>query len=576
MFSRFKLHRSPTFQLCDIDPEKIPFLAPNEIIRILSQENRIRSIRRLAGLNSVDYERFYTPALNEFLNLSQLRPASAADHHAGLGGLVTHTLAVIEVAMRRRKAASLPQSADASLIEREEHIWTYAVFVAALLHDAGKIITLTRLVNRAGQLAESETAKSYAIQFLQLPYRLQTRVNTTMFYLLPPAGRTWLQTFPEILAQLVAYLSGDPYEWGAIGDITSQADGESVAKDRRTGGEKQRLPHSPGTPIVERMTRALRKLIYDGDLKFNRDGGAAWVCGQYTYIVCGVAARKVREALMDEGSSDIPGNNTRLFDIWQDHAYIVVNDADKAIWNIKVEAKDYQHTFSMLKFLTREIFHPSRRPADFEGTLEILAQATKAQATETETIPETEKTAIQQESATNLTPTSMNKGAVDTPLIGTEAVSSDTEKKPAKPSKPAPIEDHIPTPVSVDSEEVGKHFIAWMRARLNNGEISINNSKAIVHILPEGVALVSPAAFQYYLKHHTFEVGPDDKKTQHRRLQARVEKLRLNIKTKRDLNIHKIEIKNSEVRLHVFLFPHSVFYTDGAKPEANEVLTLLR
>jgi len=287
-----RLFRKPQpLALSDIDPSRIPRLTADELIRLLGQENRIRTIRRLAGLSPKDYEVYYTPAISRFLNMAQLRPASAADHHAGLGGLATHTLAVTESAMRGRKSAQLPQNADPIQIAAEEHIWTYAMFAAGLLHDAGKMITLTQLVNVAN------SPDHYRIQFLSLPYQMQTHVNTTLFYLLPEAGRSWLQQYPEILSQLVSYLSGDHYGWGMIGDITQRADGESVAQDRKTGGERKRLPHAPSTPMVERMMRALRKMIYDGDLKFNRNGGAGWVDGRNTYVVCGVAATKVKNAL---------------------------------------------------------------------------------------------------------------------------------------------------------------------------------------------------------------------------------------------------------------------------------------
>ena len=165
---------------------------------------------------------------------------------------------------------------------------------------------------------------------------------------------------------------------------------------------------------------------------------------------------------------------------------------------------------------------------------------------------------------------------------GAQAVEAATasnaimEASVKKKSKKKKINNDIPTPASVESETVGEHFIVWVRQGLTDGRLSINNREASVHILPEGVALVSPAIFEAYLRHHDFATESDEIKKQQRRLQGRLEKLRLNIKTKRQLNVHKIAIKNSTSRLHAFLFPHAVFYDDKKSPAVNDVLTLLR
>ncbi|MDC0434769.1 TraI domain-containing protein, partial [bacterium] len=98
---------------------------------------RLVSIKKHSGCDEETFNELYLNPIYRFAEVCQLQPASAADHHSGLGGLLTHTLEVIDIAMSLRKAYHLPVNADTETVRREEPDWTYGVFVAALLHDAG-------------------------------------------------------------------------------------------------------------------------------------------------------------------------------------------------------------------------------------------------------------------------------------------------------------------------------------------------------------------------------------------------------------------------------------------------------
>ena len=87
-----------------------PILSAAELIGLLGVENRIRSIRRLAGVDGNAFNGLYQPALYRYIEAAQLQPASMADHHAGLGGLVVHTLEVVELSMKVRRELLLPEN----------------------------------------------------------------------------------------------------------------------------------------------------------------------------------------------------------------------------------------------------------------------------------------------------------------------------------------------------------------------------------------------------------------------------------------------------------------------------------
>jgi hypothetical protein len=128
-----------------------PVLDARALIKLLGVGGKISSIRRHASVSPAMYESLYVPSLYRFIEAAQLQPASSNDHHAGLGGLITHTLEVVELAMSARRAYHLPSNTEPEQIAREEIAWTYGVFVAALLHDAGKLLTLTRLMPSSGK-----------------------------------------------------------------------------------------------------------------------------------------------------------------------------------------------------------------------------------------------------------------------------------------------------------------------------------------------------------------------------------------------------------------------------------------
>ena len=599
-FRRSGAVRQPALDLAMLDPNRLPILRCSELLDLLEQHNRIRTIRRLAGTDPGRFDELYQPALDRFLEAAQLQPASAADHHSCLGGLIAHTLEVIETALRYRKQYMLPQYAGPERIAAEEHVWTYAVFAGALLHDAGKMLTLTRLHldndrpwTPHGPALRETGAECYSIVFLQTPYVLQTRVNNSLYHLLPATGRDLLAQNSEVMTQLTAWLYGDAYEWGVIGDIIRQADGESVANNLGAGGGRKRLPNAPSVPMVERMMRALRQCIYDGELKFNRSGAAGWVEGEYTYLVCGVAATKVLERLRQEGSTDVPSDNVRLFDIWQDHGYAIATEDDRAIWNMTVIGDGYRHDLSMLKFETGRLFHPSRRPDLFHGKL-LQSTGTDVDIVNDAQI-ETPETASDSRSAalesSNLPQLADAAKTPETAPVG----NSKGSNKPAADDNPqeihaadkqgaAPVDVSAEaaksggTPTSLKDPAIGQHFLAWLRAGLRDKGLKVNRKEAMVHIVPEGVLLVTPAIFKAYLQHYGMaSTDKNELDKQFRRVQSRVQKLRMHRRTRSKMNIFKYKVQgpNFSSAIRGWLFPASTIYGEQTPPAPNELLEIV-
>ncbi|MBL8479235.1 MAG: helicase/relaxase domain-containing protein [Sterolibacteriaceae bacterium] len=125
--------------------------------------------------------------------------------HSGArsGARFTHALQVGSRALDFRRGQILPRGAAPEVIGAQAHRWTYAVFVAALLHD-------TRHEGHAEQ---------FLIRFV------------------PPLVLEWLAADSALMRELVAFLSGDDSAPnGAISELVQRSAGQSQSRDLRPSG----------------------------------------------------------------------------------------------------------------------------------------------------------------------------------------------------------------------------------------------------------------------------------------------------------------------------------------------------
>lgn len=606
-----------------LDFNNIPIFSAQEIIDILGLGTKMKSIEKLTTSGSEYFDHLYLPALWQFIESAQLAPASTSHHHAGPGGLVTHTLDVIDTALRIRRSYNLPLQAPAEIISAEEHVWTYAIFAGAMLHDAGKLICNTRLQLNSGEIWTPHDdsilntgATHYKVVFGKPRYKMHTVLANGLFHLIPAKGRGWMAQYPEILAQLTAWLAGDLYECGAIGDIVRQADGQSVAKNLKLGGQSLRFPNAPTIPLVDRITTALRQLLDEGTLRVNRpEGSAGWTDEHYTYLVCGTVADAVRQHMQRAGATDIPSDNTRLFDTWQEHGFVESTSDNRAIWHLTINNR---LNLTVLKFETNRLFHPSRRPDPYSGELSIdankveLAQieapepvkvdqnatitelkqpshitddnATELDSGGSPTTPQDKQDQVSVEEPHNhktqdivdTAPDSHNNIHVkdfymDTPQVATEA---EFLAKSVQPETRYDLED----------PDVAQHFLDWIRAGVRDGKIFVNRSDALVHIVKEGALIVSPVTFKKFVKmHNLVDYAKTKNKNEaethaatalQRKLTKMMSKAKLHRKTQKGLNIHTylIQGKEREVRIKGWLLPITAIYGETKPPTQNKAL----
>jgi len=509
------------------------------------------------------------------------------------------------------------------------------------LHDIGKLVCSTRLILNTGtswsphDISILKTgATHYKVVFVQSKYKLHTQLSNGFFHLLPAKGRGWLAQYTDVMAQLTAWLSGDVYEYGVIGEIVRQSDGESVAKNLKTGGERQRFPNAPTIPLVERLTTALRQLLEEGRLKINRpDGSAGWSDGEYTYLVCGSVADSVRAFMNNAGANDIPTDNSRIFDTWQEHGFIISTPDNGSIWHLTVNNK---FTLTVLKFETNVIFHPSRKPEAFAGELTVSAEKPIKEVINSK---ETVESDIAVHTSSEDTHTNAdNMGQIDstesvTPCnTPSQQIHSDGENIEAAPNEPEVIPDiqhtavadtdepdsnpvkniymdnekvkpaadsfeiapnmasssihsTAPDTLALDDPDIAQYFIEWLKLGIKDKSISVNNKEALIHVVKEGVLIVSPKAFKSFAK--TFKlvdyVEFDNKhkaetkaatKIQNK-LEKYMKKSKLHRKAKNGKNIHTylIQGQHRESKINGWLIPLNTIYSENKAPKPNNVLT---
>ncbi|WP_033416063.1 MobH family relaxase [Hahella ganghwensis] len=605
LFRRANLRQSQTdnLRIDAINEKKIPVLGPHAIFQLVGAATRLSAIRALTGISDAHYQLLYQPAIEAFASQCQLVPASATHHHCGLGGLVIHTLEVVELALRMRRGKQLPLQADPEQIADEEHQWTYGIFAAALLHDMGKTISSTSLKLDTGVLwnplhhpIQETGASSYSVHFHRPNYSLQQR-SSTLFTtnILPAAGLHWISSNSDLMHQLINWLYGHVYEYGVIGDIVREADMTSVA--RNLGASGKRLSNAPSIPLIEKLMTALRQLIETDQLRVNRNGAAIWIKGEYAYTVCGVVAKKVITQCNDIGITDIPHDNSRLFDTWQEHGYALSTSNGNAIWFVKVanksrdETETYSHFLTVLKFEVRKLFHPSRRPMDFDGTIEELDETEfrRAQLLQNEEAmgvahqddsnPITETNEVVPNSEEQSTRVAANSDTTASEPI--PASTGDNEEKEDVTSKVNP-----PPLPSIYDGNLLNHFLSWIREKLRTGKMLVNQKSAMIHVVKEGTLLVSPRLFSRYVDEYqldqTLDIKDGEKTSQedltkraYTIVQKRLEKSRLNIKAANRMNIHIYAIngQNKKSKIKGFLVSSDLIFPDvDTRPQPNEIL----
>jgi integrating conjugative element relaxase (TIGR03760 family) len=557
----------------------IPHLSPVKTTADLlaPHHSLLAQIEELAGLAKAPFKCFYLTAIQHFARFVQQLPASEVHHHAGPGGMLTHTLEASAFALKVRRSYLLSETGGAEEISAKQDLWTYAVFLAALCHDLAKVAvdqTVTLYDQNYQQVTwdpwnefMDEQGIGYVVEFVSnRHYRLHEKATPLLINkVIPPQGMRWLTSERSIFARWLASVSGDLENAGALGEIVSIADSQSVAAN--LGADVNRMPSVKTIPLHEKMLTALRHLLIEGSLPLNRNGAAGWVYGEYCWLVSKRTMDAVRDQLTHEGHTGIPTKNSRLFDVWQEHA-VLIPHGDKAIWTARIAGEGWRNELTLIKIPLAKIWtNPERRPEPFEGRISVVERISAVDDDITEEISDD----LQTDSELVLYSDIIESGRSEIDSDGASAVvhnpkngndQSSIVQRDANPDEKfsSPDQSAIEPCDPVDG------FFAWLQSGISQGIIKINQPKARVHVVKEGVALMTPGIFQDYAMFQGGDISnwPD--------IQKKVLKKNWHVRDGQGLNVVKYQVSGSSksTTVNAILFEDlSIVLGAGPAPATN-------
>jgi len=589
-------------------------------------KGRLTQINELAGLSKVNFDCFYLSAIHQYARFVQQCPASEVHHHAGLGGMLTHALEVCVIALKVRRSYLLSETGGAEEISQKQDLWTYAVFIAALCHDLAKVAVDQVLIiydeNHQQQKWEpweqfvDEQGQWYTSEFVHnRQYKLHEKASPLLISrIIPSQGMKWISSDQTVFSYWLASLSGDLDNAASIGEIVSIADSKSVAAN--LGADNSRMPTVKTKPLHEKMLTALRYLLTEGELPLNRNGAAGWVKGDDCWLVSKRTVDAIREQLIQEGHSGIPTKNGRLFDVLQEHG-VIIPYGDKAIWSAKVEGDGWSNDLTLIKVATSKIWVSlAQRPNDFDGRViakDVNLSENKPQektdfqnkAENTKNVRESsvESSQLEKIEYQALEPLEQNFTVTEDDesdlLAFLPSISSDsedditvsvadeievkkndeneprlsTQSEPTIPSKES-LERQVtlstPNDVGTNSDQVSL-FFKWLQDGVQAGSLKANQAKARIHIVNEGVLLITPGIFKDYAKSHSNKDASSWSS-----IQQKVLKKNWHVRDAKGLNVVKYTVKgmNKKAVINAVLF-EDVSKVFGVKepPASNPHLT---
>lgn len=443
-----------------LDITRLPILDALSLLQRQGIDPKLSDWRTLIGLNDEFFDHMVRDPFYRYAEAIQLAPASEADHHANPGGLLSHSYDVITLGLKRRRGLQLPHGGSIDQINEQRHLWTYAVFAGGLLHDVGKLMASIRLrlllkkgtyyhwTPQDKPLCEFKDAVSYCVEFVKTPYSYHTQIALTLFDFLPTSGRAWLARESHIMMQLCAFLRGDRYESGVIGEILESADMASTALSQKLP-VLQRFSTKPST--IERLVHWVRNWIIEGEIKINKNGALGWVDTEgHLFMVCRSLADKIIHHCDQNSITDIPRDPIRLYDIFQDYGFALPTPEGKAIWNMLIECDDYKHALTCLKFEARRFTIPTRPLAAFDGLVKVYGERKTKENAKSPVITKAGDTAMKMES--QLRDALSNPNALS--AIGGDQINP---QEPVLNQDPVFIQEAGPFEEAAQSQDTGQY-----------------------------------------------------------------------------------------------------------------------
>lgn len=320
-------------------------------------EKQISEIVRLMGLRTLhktyNDKKLIVEVLQNLAMYIHLLPASEDHHHCNPGGLLAHSIEVAVGALKHASSRLIQQIAysDQEAIRRERY--RYAVFIAAIMHDIGKVFCDLKVFDVDSGLqwqprleslavwAKKNKINKYRVEWThgRIHKKHESVSQYVMSHILTNEAKQYLidcytdDLFAEIERAITGYLENDGYIANAIrhGDSSSTAKAINVRVDPALGERNLSLAHH----TLKSMKRH-RKLW-----EVNEESGNVWVIHQEVYLTFPASI----EAIIGELRSNkinCPQETQVMVNIMVDNAIIEnpIGDSKVLFWRPGIFTED--------------------------------------------------------------------------------------------------------------------------------------------------------------------------------------------------------------------------------------------
>ncbi|NRB78363.1 MAG: TraI domain-containing protein [Saccharospirillaceae bacterium] len=514
------------------------------------QHKKIDDIRVSLSLTDDRFDRFYAPLFARFAEVSQCMPASENHHHAHKYGFLDHSLEVAVVALRKREGVIYKQDQESQLMTKRE-VFSYAVVVAAIMHDIGKLITDIEIFSveeqRIIHYASGErlsTGDEFVYRFF--PGRRiedhQASALILLNQLVPSVGMSWLCTETELFREVIHTITSSHKFSGKVGQLITESDQVSTANNLArisVNFKASHFAHSPSalaqvsnrdsSPSQNSQNKAmmiannLKHMLenptdFGGRKLLNIAGSFAWVKDEFIYMSHPLAFKLLHEYMSSENAKSTPNSANICYSILFDSGFLVKsNNKMFDFYHVSSNDDDWTATLAYIK-LDRDKMDPSRLLPESNHSITLSPKKSdvvkkngtasksntpskKLKNDKTKNENENEEGGVDEKSnAENIEP-ELNKidAAVDSIII-MQPLNNTTGNPIDELLAPKIITENIDKTAEFSNNETFNIFLKWLTHQFRHKTIDINKHNAAVHVVDTKIVLVSPRVFIDFIK----------------------------------------------------------------------------
>ena len=297
----------------------IPVYDPADLVQL--HADLIFQIRLSSGTTETEFADLYMPAILRYAAFVHALPASQSHHHRTPGGMLRHGLEVAFLALRKSDGKIFSRTANRANDRHDEPRWRFAVFIAGLCHDLGKVIGDIEVrspdaMHRWNPFIENlfDWALRLDMQAFYPQFRLhrvhgvhEVLTASAIDRVLLPEHRSYLAAgHADVLTHLMLALQGSrAIADNIVYELVTAADQASVAK--AIANETQLIDGiAVGVSAPEKWLSIARRFVDGKKWKPNLPGGNLYVADGAVYLAWPSAHNDVLLTARTEGGTSIP------------------------------------------------------------------------------------------------------------------------------------------------------------------------------------------------------------------------------------------------------------------------------